>query len=99
MERQNDALNNCLAILVSDHFDSWPEFFPMVAYSFNSGKSATTELSPFELLFKQQPDRPESFLLPAEEDVNGVEDYKPNGQTAQEKLARSVRKDIKSGTE
>ena len=93
IERQNDTLNNCLAILATDHPDSWPELLPKVAYAFNSGKSATTELSPFELLFKQQPDRPQFFLLPPEDDKNGDEDYKPGGETKQEKLAKSVRKD------
>jgi transposase InsO family protein len=52
VERQNDTLNNCLAVLASDHPDSWPELLPMVAYAFSSSKSATTELSAFELLFK-----------------------------------------------
>ena len=67
----------------------------MVAYAFNSGKSATTEFSPFELLFKQQPNQPESFLLPPEADINNDEDYYPNGPTEQEKLAKSVRKDTR----
>lgn len=95
VERQNDTLNNCLAILAADHPDSWPELLPMVAYAFNSGKSATTEFSPFELLFKQQPNRPESFLLPPEDDKNGDEDYKPGGETEQEKLAKAVRTDTR----
>ena len=95
MERQNDTLNNCLAILVSDHPDSWPDLLPMVAYAFNPGKSATTDFSPFELLFKQQPNRPESFLLPPETDMNNDEDYYPNGLTEQEKLTKSVRKDTR----
>ena len=68
---------------------------PMVAYAFNSGKSATTDLSPFELLFKQKPNRPESFLLPPERNENDDEDYKPNGPTEQEKLAKSVRENTK----
>lgn len=46
----------------------------------------TTEFSPFELLFKQQPNRPES-LLPPEAVMDMV-----NGLTEQEKLAKSVRK-------
>ena len=95
VERQNDTLNNCLAVLVSDHPDSWPTMLPMVAYAFNSGKSATTDLSPFELLFKQKPNRPESFLLPPERNENDDEDYKPNGPTKQEKLAKSVRENTK----
>ena len=68
-------------ILPRHHPDSWPDLLPMVAYAFNSGKSATTEFSPFELLFKQQPNRPESFLLPPEADMNNDEDYYPNAPT------------------
>ena len=67
----------------------------MVPYALNSGESATTEFSPFELLFKQQPNRPESFLLPQEDDKNGDDDYKPGGETEQEKLAKAVRKDTR----
>ena len=94
VERQNDTLNNCLAIVVSEHPDSWSDLLSMVAYAFNSGKSATMEFSPFELLFKQQPKRPES-LLPPEADMNNDEDYYPNARTEQEKLAKAVRRDTR----
>ena len=90
VERQNDTLNNCVAALVTDHPDTWPTMLPMVAYAFNSGTSTTTRMSPFELLFKQKPNRPESFLLPPEHkgDDNDDEDNRPSGPTEQEKLAK-----------
>ena len=97
VERQNDTLNNCVAALVTDHPDTWPTMLPMVAYAFNSGTSTTTGMSPFELLFKQKPNRPESFLIPPEhkDDDNDDEDYRPNGPTEQEKLAKAVRANTK----
>ena len=39
-----------------------------------------------------KPNRPETYLLPPEGDVNNDEDYEPNGPTEQEKSAKSVRK-------
>ncbi len=56
VECQNDTLNNCLTILVSDHPDSWLELLPMVAHAYNSSKSvllncylnnSLIDLSPF----------------------------------------------------
>ena len=60
--RQNDSLSNSLAALVADHLDSWSTILPVVAYAINSGPSATAGTSPIELVFKQKPNRPESFL-------------------------------------
>jgi hypothetical protein len=90
VERQNDTLNNCLTTLVGENPDSWPTLLPMVAYAVNSGPAPATQLSPMELLFKQEPNRPEAFLLPRENQTD-EEEYKPGGPTPQEKLAKSVK--------
>ncbi len=58
VERQNDTLNNCLTTLVGENPDSRPTLLPMVAYAVNSGPAPATQLSPMELLFKQEPNRP-----------------------------------------
>lgn len=68
---------------------------PYGGLCFQLGKSATTDISTFELLFKQQRNRPDSLLRP-EDATNGDEDYKPNRPTEQQKLAKSMRKDTKN---
>ncbi len=90
VERQNDTLNNWLTTLVGENPDSWPTLLLMVAYAVNSGPVPATQLSPMELLCKQEPNCPEAFLLPRENQMD-EEEYKTGGPTPQEKLAKSVK--------
>ena len=62
VERQNQLMSNVRAVCLEKGV-SWPDAIKGVVFSHNTSKNQTTGFSPFELVFKQKPRRPETFLL------------------------------------
>ena len=63
VERQNQLFGNIRAVC-NRNPASWPRAMRSVMFAHNTSVNKTTGMSPYELVFKQQARRPETFFLP-----------------------------------
>ena len=66
VERQNQLIDNVRCVCGKDPV-AWPEGVVSVQYAHNTSVNATTGYTPYELVFQQQPNRPEVFALPQQD--------------------------------
>lgn len=77
-ERFNRTLHDLLRTLPPDHKRSWPRVLPELLFAYNTTIHQSTQHSPYELMFGQQPRLPVDFLLGVTEEEptsGGIEDW------------------------
>ena len=75
VERQNQLFGNIRAVC-NRNPASWPRAMRSVMFAHNTSVNKTTGMSPYELVFKQQARRPETFFLP-KAPVSSDEEWTP----------------------
>jgi hypothetical protein len=62
-EREIRTLITALRSFCNDHQDDWDDILPMLELGFNTAVQASTQRSPYELLYGQQPRTPLDVAL------------------------------------
>ena len=62
-ERFNRSLKTMLSCFVNDHQNNWDELLPYLAYAYNTSTHATTNHTPYEILFGRQPKIPLDLVM------------------------------------
>ena len=83
-ERTNRTLEDMLRAYVSHRQDDWDRFLTAAEFSYNSHKNASTELSPFEFNYGQQPHVPSALFKPTSTHVQTTTEF----LTSMENLAK-----------
>ena len=72
----------------------WPEALAAVQYAHDTAKNATMGFSPYFLVFKPHPGRPETLALPREREAEGEEEWTPT-ESRREAAAKRTLKELK----
>ena len=68
VERQNQLLNQVRA-LCNNSLDTWPQAILRIQHAHNTALNEVTGISPYEIMFAQKPNHPESMTLLPQEKV------------------------------
>jgi hypothetical protein len=77
-ERTNRTLEEMLRNYVNDQQDDWDELLPLIQFAYNDSQSATTNHTPFFLLYGEHPRSPLTAALQHDDQVPAAADFVKN---------------------
>ena len=69
-ERFNRTLKTMLACFVNEHQNDWDEYLQYLAFAYNTSTHATTNYTPYEVVYGRKPKIPLDLIIENEEDTS-----------------------------